>query len=70
LGEKPAEDVRRIRSLPNATIVDDSSRMLLVEVPGEKITKLIKSLPQWSLSPESFVPVPNPRPKLRKAAAK
>jgi hypothetical protein len=69
-GEKPAEDVRRIRSLPNATVLDDSSSMILIEGPRSKIASLIKSLPGWSCSPECFVPVPDARPKLRKSSAR
>jgi hypothetical protein len=68
VGEKPAEDVQRIRSLPNATVLDDSARMILIEAPDTAITELVK-LPQWDLSHESFVPLLDPRPKLRKPAA-
>ena len=64
-GDKPAEDVERIRALPNTRIIDDSSRMLLVEAPSAKVTELVQALPQWSLSREHFVPVPDVRPKLR-----
>ena len=63
-GDKPAGDVERIRALPNTKIIDDSSRMLLVEAPGAKVAELIEALPQWSLSREHFVPVPDVRPKL------
>jgi hypothetical protein len=69
VGEKPAEDVRRIRLLPNATILDDSERMILIEAPDAAITELVKLLPQWGVSQESFVPLPDPRPKLTKRAA-
>ena len=69
VGEKPAEDVQRIRSLPNATVLDDSARMILLEAPDAAITELGKLLPQWGVSQESFVPLPDPRPKLRKPAA-
>jgi len=69
VGEKPAEDVQRIRSLPNATVLDDSARMILIEAPDAAITELVKSLPQWGVSQESFFPLPDPRPKLRNPAA-
>ena len=41
VGEKPAEDVQRIRSLPNATVLDDSARMILIEAPDAAITELV-----------------------------
>jgi hypothetical protein len=69
VGEKPAEDVQRIRSLPNATVLDDSARMILIEAHDAAITELVKLLPQWGVSQESFVLLPDPRPKLRKPAA-
>ena len=65
-GEKPAQDVQRIRSLPGTTVVDDSDRMILIEGPATKIEELVKELPQWSLSKEHFVQLPDPRPKLGK----
>ena len=69
VGEKPAEDVQRIRSLPNATVLDDSARMILIEAPDAAIAELVKLLPQWGVSQESLVPLPDSRPKLRKPAA-
>ena len=44
------------------------SRMILIEAPDAAITELVKLLPQWGVSQESFVPLPDPRPKLRKPA--
>ena len=67
-GEKPIEDVERIRSLPNLRVVDDSAHMLLVEAPGESVTKLVQALPEWILSKERFIPVPDARPKLKRPA--
>jgi hypothetical protein len=67
-GEKPAEDVRRIRSVANA-VLDDSARMILMEAPDSAIAKLTRQLPQWLVSRESLVTLPDPRPKLRKPAA-
>jgi hypothetical protein len=69
-GQKPAEDVRRIRSLPGARILDDSPRMILIEAPHAKITEVMKCLPHWSLSKEDYIPVPDPRPKLRNYGGK
>lgn len=66
-GEKPAQDLERIRALPGVKIVDDSSRMVLVEAPSAGVTELVQALPHWSLSPEHFVPVPDVRARIRKS---
>jgi hypothetical protein len=63
-GPKPAEDVERIRSLEQVRVLDDSSpRMLLVEGPGTGLKTLVASMPQWVLTPERMIPLPDPRPK-------
>jgi len=64
-GEPPPEDIRRIRELPQAQVIDSSSRMLLVEAPSTALSALVRSMPAWTLSAEQFIPVPDPRPKLR-----
>lgn len=64
-GDSPVDDLERIRTLPDLKVVDDSSRMLLVEAPQEVVTKLVETLPEWSLSKERFVPVPDVRPRVR-----
>ena len=64
-GEVPRDDVARIRALPAAKIIDNSARMLLVEAPPDAITQLVGNLPNWTMSPETFVGIPDPRPKSR-----
>lgn len=64
-GDRPVDDLERIRTLPNLKVVDDSSRMVLVEAPQDALTKLVESLPEWSLSRERFLPVPDVRPRLK-----
>jgi hypothetical protein len=66
-GPKPAEDVSRIRSLQNIKVLDESSpRMLLVEGPGANLKALVESMPEWVLTPQRMIPLPDPRPKPRK----
>jgi len=66
-GPKPAEDVNRIRSLQNIKVLDESSpRMLLVEGPGANLKALVESMPEWVLTPQRMIPLPDPRPKPRK----
>jgi hypothetical protein len=64
-GEPPAEDIRRIRELSHAQVIDTSPRMLLVEAPSTSLNALVRSMPAWTVSAEHFVPRPDPRPKLR-----
>ena len=64
---RPAEDIQRIRSLRRLKVIDDSSpRMLLVEAPETELKKLVDSMPDWIISQEKMIPLPDPRPKLRK----
>lgn len=65
-GAKPAEDVDRIRALPNAKVLDGSPRMLLVEAPEADMRALVDSLPDWVMTEERMIPLPDPRPKLRR----
>jgi hypothetical protein len=66
-GSKPAEDVSRIRSLQSIKVLDESSpRMLLVEGPGTRLKALVESMPEWVLTPERIISLPDPRPKPRK----
>lgn len=64
-GRKPAEDVERVRALPHTTVLDDSSRMLLVEAPAEELETALRDLPDWSMSEEQILTLPDPRPRVR-----
>lgn len=63
-GPKPDADVERIRALPDTIVLDDSSRMLLVESPEAKLRALIDSMPDWVMSPEQTFKLPDPHPKI------
>jgi len=64
-GPKPVEDVERIRALPETTVLDDASRMLLVEAPEAELKAAIDAMPDWVMTEERMIPLPDPRPKLR-----
>ncbi len=65
-GSKPEADVARIRALPDLTVLDDSSsRMLLVESTEKELRELMEGLPDWKMSPEQLIELPDPRPRLR-----
>ncbi|MDX2032930.1 MAG: hypothetical protein SF339_19795 [Blastocatellia bacterium] len=63
-GKKPAHDVAVIRALPGATVVDDTNRMLLVEAPADELQLALKSLPDWVMTEEQILPLPDPRPRV------
>lgn len=64
-GPIPDRDRRRIRDSPGARILDDSSRMLLVEAPEDTLADLMNSMPEWVSARERTIKRPDPRPKLR-----
>lgn len=62
-----AEELERIRDWPEVAIIDASSPyMLLVEAPEIELTALIDQMPDWVMAREQKVPLPNPRPKVRR----
>ena len=66
-GPKPAADVATIRSQPHLTVVDDeAARMVLVEVPADDLQALMQSLPDWVVSEERTLQLPDPRPRVRR----
>ncbi|HYV95869.1 MAG TPA: hypothetical protein VE967_00290 [Gemmatimonadaceae bacterium] len=64
-GEPPPDDAARVRRAPSAKIIDDTGRMMLVDLDDDDARALTKSLPKWVVVRESTVPVPDPRKKLR-----
>jgi hypothetical protein len=64
-GEIPRDDLARIRALSPSKIIDRSARMLLVEAPLDGIAQLLRDLSHWTMSPETFISIPDPRPKPR-----
>ncbi len=68
-GAAHPDDIDRIRALAETTVVDDSSpRMLLVEGPEHTLSTAVSEMPNWIMSPEETVELPNPRPKIVKSA--
>lgn len=67
-GDKPRHDVERVKSLSGTKVLEDSSsRMLLVESSKTGARKLEKLLPDWSVSPERMISLPDSQPKLRRS---
>ncbi len=65
-GEPPERDVDRIRAVPGAEVVDQSARMLLVEGPADPLKALVDSMPDWIMTAERMIRLPDTRPKIRR----
>ncbi len=63
-GPAPEAHVERIRALPEARVLDASSRMMLVEAREEDLRNAVSEMPGWVLSAEQTIPLPDPRPKV------
>ncbi len=62
-GPKPVEDVERFRTLRNTTVLDDSSpRMILVEAPDAELMALVDTMPEWIITQEKMIPLPDLHP--------
>ena len=67
-GKISADDLLGWRSLPNCRIVDETSRMLLVEADEQLLRDLVKERQDWRLTPEKTISrVPDPRPVIKKS---
>jgi hypothetical protein len=62
-GATPAEDLRLIRSVRGARVIDESSRTLLVEAPDGELQKVVSTLSRWAIGEEKTYPLPDSHPK-------
>ena len=69
-GSKPQEDVARIRALAQTTVLNESDRMLLVAAPEAELRALMGSLPDWVMSAEKTLTLPDPRPRILRGPKK
>lgn len=60
-GITPEADVARVHDLDDATVVDSSTRMLLVESHPEPLRRLVDTLPNWVMGSEQTYAVPDTR---------
>jgi hypothetical protein len=64
----PPDDLRLIGQ--QAQLLDTSRRTVLVEADaGHGIQQLAQQLPDWTVSPETVVPIPSTQPVVRKRPA-
>jgi hypothetical protein len=66
-GKPPRDDVERFKGLPGITVIDDSSRMLLVDAAEQDLRRLVERAPNWAMSPETSFTLPEPHPNLERA---
>jgi hypothetical protein len=62
-GATPAEDVRLIRSVRGARVIDQSDRTLLVVAPDGELKRVMPNLSRWVMGDEHSLPLPDARPK-------
>jgi hypothetical protein len=65
-GAPPDQDHDHIRGMEGLKILDTSPRMYLVEA-AEPAARQLEQLPSWSVTPETVVPLPDTRKKIRQA---
>lgn len=60
-GPKPLDVLPRIREVvPVANIIDESSRMILLEAPESSEVLLRDKMPDWIVSPQRAYSLPRP----------
>lgn len=65
-GSTPADEIERIRSLPGTEILDSTGRMLLVESSDDELYSLLDELPDWVMSRERSIEIPDTRYRIGK----
>lgn len=68
-GAAPPADVDAILGQGGLTVVDRTPRMLLVDAAPSVVDRLVGALRGWVSAPERSLPVPDVRPKVRRAPA-
>lgn len=69
-GTAPLELTERLREIAGIKVLDSSARMFLLEGSRADLDCAVKDLAGWQLIPESFTPLPDPRPKPGRRAAR
>ena len=69
-GTAPLELTERLREIAGIKVLDSSARMFLLEGKQPDLDRVVKDLAGWQLTPESFTPLPDPRPKPGRRAAR
>lgn len=67
-GSKPDFDVVQVRDISGVKILDETSRMLLVEGPVVELKRVLEGLESWSLTTEKTYRISPPQARIKKAA--
>ena len=63
-GERPEQAIQRVRSIKDASVLDDTGRMMLVDAPEHELRSALGSDADWVIAPEVSYSVPDPRPRI------
>lgn len=63
-GPPPEADLERLRRLPGTTVLDASSRMVLVESAEDSLAGLVEAFPDWVVAPQQTIALPDTRPRI------
>ncbi len=66
-GAKPVDDVQRIRRVPSVDVLDETSRMVLVESDAATASHLAQEFGDWSVAPDTRVPLPDTRQRVKRS---
>jgi hypothetical protein len=64
-GAAPDAHVACLRATPGTKVLDEANRMLLVEGCEPDLQAATRALGDWVVTPETTVPVPDTRKKVR-----
>jgi hypothetical protein len=65
----PEAEVEALRQHEGVRILDRAGRSFYVECSETTAKGLASALPDWTVAPEEFVPLPDPRPRTGGKAA-
>jgi hypothetical protein len=66
-GTPPAALAKQVQATPDLDLLEESGRMIFVEGAPEAVERLAAANPDWLLTEEATIPLPDPRKKVRKA---
>jgi len=67
-GTPPAALAKQVQAAPDLDLLEESGRMIFVEGARAAIERLAAAHPDWLLTEEATVPLPDPRKRVRKAS--
>jgi hypothetical protein len=62
----PEAELAALRQREDVRLLDRAGRSVYVECSDETAERLAKDMPDWTIAPEAIVPLPDPKPRVRK----